>query len=183
MERQEAYNIVLANVKNNNLVKHMLAVEAVMAGLAVKLDQNANDWRLAGLLHDADYEETKNDMPRQGVIIAEKLSQLGIADEICHAIKAHNDKTGTARQSLMDKAIYAADPLTGLIVASTLVLPSKKIADLTVENILNRFKEKSFAKGARRDAILSCVEINLSLEEFVSIALEEMKKISSNLGL
>ncbi|MBU4466626.1 phosphohydrolase, partial [Patescibacteria group bacterium] len=102
---------------------------------------------------------------------------------ITNAIRAHNEATGKTRDNLIEKAIYAADPLTGLIVAATLVLPSRKIGDLIPENVLNRFKEKSFARGARRDAIASCTEIDLSLEEFAKIGLEAMQEISSDLGL
>ena len=183
MTREDALQLVKERVKNDNLVKHMLAVEAVMKALAQKLSQNQDDWALAGLLHDADYEETKDQMARQGVVIAGELRQKGMSDEICHAIMAHNEATGTQRESMMDKAIYATDPLTGLIIASTLVLPSKKLSDLTTANVLNRFKEKSFAKGARRDAIELCQQINLTLEEFVDIGLKAMQEISDDLGL
>lgn len=183
MQRQEALQIVKARVKNQNLIKHMLALEAVMKALAQKLGQNEADWALAGLLHDADYEETKDKPELGGVVIANDLKNKGLSEEICHAIMAHNEATGTPRQSLMDKAIYAADTLTGLIVASALVLPSKKLADLTSDNVLNRFKEKSFARGARRESILACQAIGLSLEEFVALGLFAMQTISTDLGL
>lgn len=183
MERDEALQLVNSRVKNQNLIKHMLALEAVMKALARKLGQNENDWALAGLLHDADYEATKEEPEKGGIVIADELRQRGVSEEICHAIMAHNEATGTPRQSLMDKAIFAADPLTGLIVAATLVLPSKKLADLTAENVLNRFKEKSFARGARREAIETCKEIDMTLEEFVDTSLKAMQEISDDLGL
>ena len=183
MTREEAFILVKDRVKNENLIKHMLAVEAIMRSLARKFDQNEEDWALAGLLHDADYEETATAPEKGGVVIAEELRQKGIPEEICHAIMAHNAETGTTRDTLMDKAIFAADPLTGLIVATALVLPDKKLSGVTVENILNRYKEKSFAKGARREDIATCQELGLSLEEFVGLGLRAMQDISNDLGL
>jgi len=114
---------------------------------------------------------------------AEFLESLGVEKEIVEAVKTLNETHGILPQNQMAKSLYCVDPLTGLIVAAALVLPSKKIKDLTVENVLNRFKEKSFAKGAKREVILKCSEIGLSLEEFVKICLESMKQISNELGL
>jgi len=112
------------------------------------------------------------------------LEKLGLDKEIVEAVKTHNERHGIAPETKMAKAIFAVDPLTGLIVASTLVLPSKKIADLTTENVLNRFGEKSFAKGANREIISQCQELlGLNLEEFTKIGLEAMKKISNELSL
>jgi len=108
---------------------------------------------------------------------------LGLEKEICEAVKTHNEAHGILPQTKMAKALYCVDPLTGLIVAATLVLPSKKIKDLTVENVLNRFKEKSFAKGAKREIILKCSEIDLDLEKFIEICLNSMQEISDQLGL
>ena len=112
------------------------------------------------------------------------LEDLGIDKDICQAVKVHNEAHGILPQTLLEKALFVTDPLTGLIVAATLVLPSKKIADLTVENVLNRFKEKAFARGANREIIKKSEEfLNLKLEEFVKIGLEAMQGISNELGL
>lgn len=111
------------------------------------------------------------------------LEKLGLNQEIVDAVKAHNEIHGLPRQTKMAKALFCSDPMTGLIVAATLVLPNKKIADLTTENILNRFKEKSFARGANREIISTCLEIDLSLEDFVRISLLAMQKIAKDLGL
>jgi predicted hydrolase (HD superfamily) len=112
------------------------------------------------------------------------LKDLGFDTEVCQAVLAHNEVHGVQPESLMAKALYCVDPLTGLIVAATLVLPSKKINDLKVENVLNRFKEKAFARGANRETIGKCQEyLNLSLEKFVEIVLSAMQKISNELGL
>ncbi len=103
--------------------------------------------------------------------------------EIIEGAKAHNPATGKIRETKLEKAIYCVDPLTGLIVAATLVLPTKKLADLSPESVLNRFKEKAFARGADRDKIAACSEIDLTLEEFTKIGLEAMQSISDDLGL
>lgn len=183
MNREEALRLIKEKIKNQNLIKHSLAVEACMKALAKNFGENEEKWALAGLLHDIDYEETKDDSNLHSIKGAEFLEKLGIEKEIVEAVKTHNEAHGILPETQMAKALYCVDPLTGLIVAATLVLPSKKMADLTVENILNRFKEKSFAKGANREIILKCSEINLSLEKFVEICLGAMQGISTELGL
>ncbi|MBU4350926.1 HDIG domain-containing protein [Candidatus Parcubacteria bacterium] len=185
MTRNEALNLVRQYVKNENSVKHMFATEAIMRALARRFKEDEEIWGLAGLLHDMDIEivDWKTHPEQQGAVGAKMLEEMGVDTIITNAIRAHNEATGKTRDNLIEKAIYAADPLTGLIVAATLVLPSRKIGDLIPENVLNRFKEKSFARGARRDAIASCTEIDLSLEEFAKIGLEAMQEISSDLGL
>lgn len=185
MTREQALGLVRENVKNENSIKHMLATESIMKALAKRFNEDEEVWGLAGLLHDMDMEivDWKTHPEQQGAVGANMLEKMGMDTIITNAIRAHNEATGKTRDTLIEKAIFAVDCLTGLIVASTLVLPSKKLADLTPENVLNRFKEKSFARGARREAIASCFEINLSLEEFVKIGLEAMQGISDQLGL
>lgn len=183
MNKEEALKLVQEKIQNQNLVKHCLAVEACMRVLARNFDEDEEKWGLTGLLHDIDYEETKDAPEKHSLIGAEMLEKLGLDKEICEAVKTHNEAHGIAPETKMAKALYSVDPLTGLIVASTLVMPSKKIADLTPENVLNRFKEKSFAKGANREIIKKCEDIELSLEEFVEIGLKAMQTISENLGL
>ncbi|HFE52923.1 MAG TPA: HDIG domain-containing protein [Bacteroidetes bacterium] len=181
MTREEAYELAKSRLKNRNLFKHVLAVEAVMRALARHFGEDEERWGLAGLLHDLDYEETKDDPERHTLVTAELLQNYDVDEEIVHAIKAHNNRV--PRESLMDKAIYAADPVTGLIVAAALMHPSKKLAGIDVPFILRRFKEKRFAAGANREQIRSCEEIGLSLEEFLDIALRAMQGISEDLGL
>jgi len=163
----------------------MLATEAIMRSLAKHFGEDEEVWGLAGLLHDLDMEivDYRKNPEKQGIVGAEILEKMGVNKVITEAIKAHNEATGKIRETRIEKAIFCTDPLTGLIVAATLVLPSKKLADLTIENVLNRFKEKSFAKGANREIIRSSAEIGLSLEDFVKIGLEAMQKISQALGL
>jgi len=183
MNRETALKLVKEKIKNQNLVKHCLAVEACMKALASHFEEDTEKWGLAGLLHDIDYEETKDDPHQHSILGAKMLENLGVEKEIVEAVKTHNEAHGIPPQTLMAKALFCLDPLTGLIVAATLVMPSRKINDLNVENVLNRFKEKSFAKGANREIIQKCSDINLGLEEFVEICLKAMQAISNKLGL
>ena len=180
----EALNLLKENIKNQNLVKHSLAVGEAMKSLAEYFREDTQKWEVCGLLHDIDYEKTKEDPNSHSKIGAEMLQNLGLEKEIYDAVLTHNETHGILPETKMAKALYCVDPLTGLIVAATLVLPSKKVNELKVENILNRFKEKSFAKGANREIIKKCEEfLGLSLEKFVEIVLKAMQKISEDLGL
>ncbi len=181
MTREEAVSAITASCGNRNLIKHMLATEAVMVKLAERLGEDRESWGLAGLLHDLDYEETVDDPARHGLVSAERLQEMGVSDEIVHAVKAHNEHV--PRDSAMDKALYASDPVTGLIVASALMHPDRKLAGLDVGFVMRRFGEKRFAAGADREQIAACSELGLSLEEFLGIAIEAMQGISGELGL
>lgn len=185
MKREEALSLIREYIKNENSIKHMLACEAIMKSLALKFNEDQNKWGLTGLLHDLDMEivDYKLNPQDHGIKTIEILEKYKINPEIIRSIKSHNKATGNNPENLMDKSMYCADPLTGLIVAGVLISPSKKINDLEVESILRRFKEKSFARGADRDIILSCSDIGLSLEEFINIGLNAMKSISNDLGL
>ncbi len=183
MKREEAYKLVKENIKQKNLVKHCLAVEAVMKRLAEHFNEDVEKWTLAGLLHDIDYEETADDPERHSLIGAEMLEGMGLSSEVVYAVKVHNGAHGLPRKSLMDKALYASDPLTGLIVAAALIHPDKKLNSIDTEFVMNRYGEKSFARGADRDVIASCSEMGLELEEFIKLALEAMQDISRELGL
>jgi putative nucleotidyltransferase with HDIG domain len=184
MTRDEALKKLKENLTNQNLVKHSFAVEAIMRALAQKFGQDRGKWGLAGLLHDIDYEKVKGDLSQHSLVGAKMLEDLGLDKDICQAVKVHNEAHGISPETLMEKALFVTDPLTGLIVAATLVLPSKKIKDLTVENVLNRYKEKAFARGANREIIGKCKELlGLKLEEFVQIGLGAMQEIDTELGL
>ena len=179
--RQEAYDLAKPRFKNKNLFKHVLAVEAVMIELADYFEQDRELWGLVGLLHDLDYEETVDTPERHTLVTEELLQPYALAAEIIHAIKCHNNLA--EKNSLLDKALYAADPVTGLIVAATSMHPEKKLKAIDTEFILRRFKEKSFARGANREQIQSCEEMGISLEEFLQVALRAMQKIDQELGL
>lgn len=183
ISREEAFEILQKEVKNENLQKHCFAVEIVMKFLAKRFGEDEEKWALAGLLHDIDYEETKDDPQKHSVVGAEKLSDMNLPEDIVYAVKVHNEMHGLPRKSKLDKALYATDPLTGLIVASALIIPERKLSALDVDFLMNRFNEKSFAKGANREQIASCSELGLSLEEFMGIGLEAMQSVDKELGL
>ena len=183
MERSEALALVKDKVKNKNLIKHMLATEAVMFRLAEHFDENQELWGLAGLLHDVDYDLTNREPERHGLVGAQILEEHGLPPELIQAVRAHNDALGYGREARLDKALYAVDPVTGLLVAAALVHPNKKLAEIDVQFVLNRFKEKSFARGANRTQIETCAELGLSLEQFIALSLEAMQGIAAELGL
>lgn len=183
MTREEALFLLKNKLKMPNLISHSLAVEAVMRELAGRLSEDEDKWGLAGLLHDLDYEETKNQPEKHSLIGAVELEKMGLAEEIVGAVRTHNDFHNLPRETKMAKALFCTDPLTGLIVASALVLPEKKLSGLAKESVLRRFREKAFARGANRETINSCGELGLKLEEFVDLGLRAMQKIASQIGL
>jgi putative nucleotidyltransferase with HDIG domain len=181
MTRTEAYELVTSMVTNRNLLKHMLATEACLRGLARKLGEDEEKWGLAGLLHDVDYDQTKDDTSKHGHVGAEILAQKGVEPDIIQAVKAH--VCAVPIQSKLDRALYAADPITGLIVAAALMHPTKKLASVNTDFILRRYKEKKFAAGANREQIATCSELGLSLEDFTTICVAAMQGIAVDLGL
>ena len=184
MTRAEAKNALEQNLSNQNLIKHCLAAEAIMRALARRFGENEDKWGLTGLLHDIDYEKTKDSPAEHSIIASQMLEELGLEKDICQAVKVHNEAHGIEPETLMEKSLFVVDPLTGLIVASALVLPLKKIADLTPDNVLNRFGEKAFARGANREIIKkSEVLLGLGVEEFVKIGLSAMQEIAEDIGL
>lgn len=183
MNREEALALVEANLDNPNLVKHCLAAEAVMRALARHFGEDQELWGLAGLVHDVDYAQTKDEPARHSLVGAQLLAQRGVDPRVVYAVKAHNDAHGEPRLSLLDQALYACEGLTGLITAAALIRPEKQLSIVTPEFVLNRFKEKSFARGVRREEILTCSEIGLTLEELVTIGLKAMQQIAPALGL
>jgi len=181
MTREEALKLVRDKVPEVNLQNHMLATEAVMRSLALRLGEDPEKWGLAGLLHDLDYKETIDDFPRHGYITSEILREVGISEELLDAIVAHAGHR--ERVTTLDKALYAADPVTGLIVAAALIRPEKKLEPVKLKSIKKRFKEKQFARGADREQIRSCEEIGISLDGFLELSLEAMKGIAGEIGL
>jgi len=181
--RKEVLNSINENVENKNLVKHMLATEAIMRALARRLGEDEEEWGLTGLLHDIDVELTGGDMSSHSKLGADLAKELGASEAMTHAILCHNEAHGVPRETKLDKALFCVDPLTGLITAAALVRPNKKLAGLEAKSVLKRFKEKSFAAGANREQIALCSEIGLELGEFVELGLKAMQEISSDLGL
>ena len=149
MTREEAFSELKQHLKNKNLIKHSLAVEAVMCRLARHFGEDEQKWGLAGLLHDIDYDSTKDDPSRHSLEGAVMLEELGLPADVVYAVKVHNEAHGMPRESLLDKALYATDPLTGLIVAGALIRPEKKLAAIDIPFLQKRFHEKAFAQIGR----------------------------------
>lgn len=182
MKYEEALEFVKKNVSNENLVKHMIAVSAIMEALAEKLNEDCELWKLVGLLHDVDYERTKDNFDEHGKISAEMLRGT-LPEEALHAILSHNERTGVKPESKMDFSLIVSDALSGLIIATALVMPSRKLEEVRVESLLRKFKDKSFARNVQRDRILMCEKLGISLEEALETGLEALKRISDELGL
>lgn len=190
MTRDQALAIVREFVKNENLIRHMLAVEAAMAAYAQKYGEDEEKWRITGLLHDFDWEihPTAEEHPALGIPI---LRERGVGDEILDAIMGHGSHTGTPRTTLLAKALFACDEITGLITAVTLVRPSlpaqagKKIADVEVNSIKKKWKDKTFAAGVNRAEVeQGARELGVELwEEHVPTILKAMQNIAPDLGL
>jgi len=183
MNRKEVLDSVKTNVENENLIKHMLATEAVMRALAGRLGEDEGEWGLTGLLHDIDVELTGDDMTEHSKLGSDLARELGASEAMAHAILCHNEAHGVPRETRLDQALFCADPLTGLVVAAALVRPDKKLAGLEASSVLKRFKEKGFAAGASREQISRCSELGLELDEFVTLGLEAMKGVAADLGL
>ena len=166
MTRDEAYKLMTEMLQSKNLQKHGLAVEAIMRGLCQFLKEkhpelpesefNEEEWAIVGMLHDADYELIEKDPTRHTLVTAEKLRPLGVSERIIEAIKAHHDGIKDSRDNLLESSVYAADELSGLITAVTLVRPDKKLSSVDTFSVMKKFKQPSFAAGARRDQILAC---------------------------
>lgn len=181
MKREEALKLLEKNLKNRNLQKHSLAVEACMKAFAQKFEEDVEKWALAGLLHDLDYEYTVNDPENHTLKTVELLSDYDLDEDILLAIKAHNMKSDL--KSTMDIALYTIDPATGFIIACALMHPEKKLKSLDMKFLKNRFKEKSFARGANREQIKECEKMAVGIDDFLSTCLSAMQSIDSELGL
>jgi len=182
MNREEALVLVKEHVKGEFLIKHMLAAEAIMRGVAKFLGEDAKTWALVGLLHDIDFEEIGENYSKHGIRAAEILEGK-VEDDILHAIKSHNwERTGVKPENKMEVALIAADAMTGLIIAAALV-KGKRLSNVTVDTVRKCFKKKDFARGSNRDAIKKCEEIGIPLEKFFEISLKSMQDIAGELGL
>ncbi|OGD63715.1 hypothetical protein A2160_03470 [Candidatus Beckwithbacteria bacterium RBG_13_42_9] len=183
----EAHKLMEELVPEINIRKHLLATEAVMRALAQKFEpKKEEEYALAGLLHDGDYNE-KTPIEKQGIEVAKIIKDKGyeINPAIEQAMAGHNwDNNHVEPKTKMDWSLFCCDSLTGLIVATTLVRPEKKLALVEVKSVMKKFKDKSFAAGTRREEIAMCQEkLGIPLEEFVAIALKAMQGIAKELGL
>lgn len=184
MKREDALGIVREFIKNENLIKHMLAVEAAMRFYARKVGEDEESWALVGLLHDFDWEIHPNlsEHPIQGAPI---LRERGVDEEDIRTILSHGEDVGIPRVTLRDKTLFAVDELTGLITAVALVRPSKSIYDVTPQSIKKKWKDRAFAAGTNREEMeQACRELGVDLwSEHIPLVLEAMQSIAADLGL
>jgi putative nucleotidyltransferase with HDIG domain len=180
----KALSLLREHVKNENMIKHSLASEAVLRALARRLSEDEELWGLAGLLHDVDVELVNADPKVHGLRGAEMLSAAGYPQPMVEAVRMHNGKsTGQGRSERFHMALAAGEMLTGLITATTLVYPDKKLASVKSSSITKRMKEKGFAASVDRDVIRECEKIGIPLPEFAELGLAAMRQISGELGL
>jgi putative nucleotidyltransferase with HDIG domain len=182
MTRDEALNLVRQYTKNENLLKHMLAVEAAMKAYANKFGEDEEEWGNCGLLHDFDYEKMGSDHPSPWGY--EILRQHGVSEDTIIAIQGHADRSNPdSRPSRMAKALFAVDELTGLIVATAMPRPNQ-ISDLELKSVKKKFKDKGFAKGVNRDDIIEgCKELEVELDDHIQFTINALREIKDDLGL
>lgn len=182
--RDQALDRLQAHIRNEKTIIHSLASEAVMRALAERLGEDQDRWGLTGLLHDIDMEVTNAD-PRVHALKAEELLvDLGLDNEMLDAIRMHNDEaTGLPRSTTFQHALAAGETITGLIYATTLVYPDKKIESVKYKSIAKRMKEKAFAASINRGHILECEQIGIPLNEFIQLSVDAMREISDAIGL
>ena len=183
IKREKAWELVEKHIKNENLRKHCLAVEAIMKALARHFKQDQQQWGILGLVHDLDWEKSKNQPVNHGLETEKILRKENFPEDIVRAAKIHNYLLGIQPKTLMEKALYCSEELSGLITATALVNP-KKLEGVKVKSVMKKFKEKSFAKGVNREVIaLSPEYLGISVEELVNICLQAMKAIRRELDL
>jgi putative nucleotidyltransferase with HDIG domain len=184
IDRNDAMMLLKEHLKNEKLVFHCIASEAIMRALAEKFDENPDVWGIAGLLHDLDFEITGGDMTKHGTGAAEVLASRGVSEEIINTIKKHNaEELGLERSTRFEHALACAESITGLIVATALIYPDKKIGSVKVKAVTKRMKTKHFARAVSRERIMECEKIDIPLDEFVGLSLDAMKGIAEEIGL
>ncbi len=185
MTRTDAILLLRQYVKNERMIAHCLASEAVMRALAKRLNQDQEKWALAGLLHDLDVEITQGDMRVHSMETARILKEYGLEYDILEAIMLHNEDAehNRPRQTVFQHALAAGETITGLISATALVYPDKKLENVKAKSIKKRMKEKAFAASVNRETIMECEKAGLSLDDFIEISLDAMKEIATDLGL
>jgi uncharacterized protein len=184
MKREEALQLLDKYIVNPNMKKHSLATEAVMRALANKLGENEEKWAIAGLLHDLDVELTNADPKRHALETVKILKSSGLDEEVLDAIERHNEEaTDKVRNTVFHYALAAGETITGMITATALVYPDKKLSSVKTKSITKRMKQKAFAASVNREIIKECEKINIPLNEFAELSLNAMRTISDELGL
>jgi len=182
--REEAIILLNQYIKKENMLNHCLASESVMKAIAKRLGKDEEKWGLAGLLHDLDVEIVNADPKIHGLESAKILSEKNVDEDIIDAIKMHNTAaTGIERHTDFQHALAAGETITGLIVATTLVYPDKKLKSVKPKSVTKRMKQKAFAAKVSRENILECEKIGIPLNEFAELCVNAMKEISDDIGL
>jgi len=183
INREEAFALLKKYLRDDELIKHSLAVEAVMSEMGRKLGKDGELWGITGLLHDLDYEYTQREPEKHANVSAQMLIGL-LPDDAVNAIKAHNYMhTDYIPTTSLDKILIAADAVSGLIIAAALVMPSKKLVEVRPETLKNKFNDTSFAEGCNRSRIELCLDVGMEVEEFLFISLNALKHMADTLGL
>ena len=182
MNREASLKLLKEHVTKGNLLKHMYAVEAIMVETAKFLNENVEKWKLVGLLHDIDFEKCPE--PERHCTLAPDILKEVLDEESVKAIKAHNfDNLGLKPETKMELGLIAADAISGLVIAAALIMPSKKLADVKLETLSKKFKQKDFARNCNRDMILYCEQIGIPREKFFELSLKALQNVSNELGL
>jgi putative nucleotidyltransferase with HDIG domain len=182
LTREGALCLIKEHVRDEKLIKHMLAVEAIMKKVAEFLGEDQKKWGLVGLLHDLDYDEIEH--PKYHGIIACDILAGKVNEEILKAIKSHNfENTKVMPESKLENCLIASDSISGLIIALALMMPSKKLAEVKAESIKKKFKQKDFARNCSRERIAFCEKAGIEKENFFEISLKALQEIAVDLGL
>ncbi len=182
LTREEALQLVKEHVQKENLIKHVLAVEAIMKECAEFLGEEKEKWDLVGLLHDIDFDEIEH--PKYHGMIAADILKDKVDEEILNAIKSHNfENTSVMPQSKMEHCLIAADAISGLVIACAMMMPSKKLEEVKVDSIKKKYKQKDFARNCSRENMLYCEKAGIPLDKFFEISLIALQGIAPDLGL
>jgi len=184
MDRKQAEELLHQYIKDEKMLYHCYASEAVMRATARKLGRDEEKWGIAGLLHDIDAEITDKEPERHALEAVPILREQGLEEDMLDAIKMHNEEaTGKERTKEFQHALAAGETITGLIYATALVYPDRKIQSVKPKSIRKRMKEKAFAASVNRDTIRECEQIGIPLDEFIDLSLNAMKEIDNKIGL
>jgi uncharacterized protein len=184
LNRETALELLHQHVKNEKMIFHCLASEAVMKGIAFRLGEDAEKWGLAGLLHDLDVEVTNAEPTVHGTQTEALLKAYEMDPEVLEAIRMHNEvSAGRERSSRFEHALAAGETITGLIFATTYVYPDRKLSSVKPKSVVKRMKEKMFAATVNRGNILECEQIGIPIEEFAALAISAMLPIAGEIGL
>lgn len=184
MTRDEAWALVCEWIHNDNLRKHVLAVEAAMRAYAGKFGGDADEWGAVGLLHDLDYERHPSPDAGHPFVGVEALRRRGVPAHWTRAILSHADYSGVPRTSPMEHSLYAVDELVGLITATALVRPGRSLAEVDVPAVRRKMKDKAFARGVNReDVVRGADEVGVPLDEHIGTVIAALQRIAPHLGL